>query len=479
MTRSCGAIMASLGLWLCTPAAAQDQGGVITAITVQGSQRIEPDTVRSYVGLAIGDRYTPEALDAAFKRLFATGLFADVTIRSLAGRIEITVVENPIINRIVFEGNKAIKNDDLNEEVRLQPRQVYTRAKVRADVQRIIELYRRKGRFAASVEPKIIQLEQNRVDLVFEIAEGQKSRVRQINFIGNRDFSDSDLRGEIATRESRWWRLFTSNDTFDPDRMAFDREKLRQFYLQQGYADFRVISAVAELTRDRKDFYITFTLEEGEIYDFGEINVESQIRDLKPELLKHLLLTRSGKRYNAKLIEDSVEALTNFAGLGGYAFVDIRPRVRRDRENRKMNITFQVLEAPRVYVERINIYGNVRTLDNVVRREFRLAEGDAFNTVKLERSKQRIQSLGFFQEEMEIERIQGSTPDKIILEVNVEERATGELSLGAGFSSLENFLFDFSIRERNLLGRGQELRLGATISSRRKQVDIGFTEPYF
>ncbi len=478
MACSCGAIALSLAL-MAAPMALAQETGVINSINVEGSQRIEADTVRSYIGLSVGDQYSPAALDAAFKRLFATGLFADVTIRSQAGRITVNVVENPIINRIVFEGNKAIKNDDLNEEVRLQPRQVYTRAKVRADVQRIIELYRRKGRFAASVEPKIIQLEQNRVDLVFEIAEGQKSRVRKINMIGNRDFSDGDLRGEIATRESRWWRLFTSNDTFDPDRMAFDREQLRQFYLQEGYADFRVISAVAELTPDRKDFYITFTIEEGEIYDFGEISVESQIRDLTPEMLQPLVLMKSGKRYNAKLIEDTVEVLTNFAGLGGYAFVDIRPRVRRDREGRKMNITFHVLEAPRVYVERVNVYGNVRTLDQVIRREFQLAEGDAFNSVKLERSKQRIESLGFFQEGIEIERVQGSAPDKIILEVNVEERATGELSLGAGFSSLENFLFDFSIRERNLLGRGQELSLGATISSRRKQIQVGFTEPYF
>lgn len=455
------------------------QAGTIDAITIVGNQRIEADTVRTYVGLNIGDSYDQEIIDAAFKRLFSTGLFADATIRAVGGQVEISVIENPIINRVVFDGNKALKNDKIGEEVRLTPRQVYTLPKVRADVQRIIELYRRSGRFAAIVEPKIIELEQNRVDLIFEISEGEKTGVRKISFIGNKEFSDGDLRGEMATKQSRWWNIFTSNDTYDPDRLAFDRELLRQFYLTEGYADFRVISAVAELTPDREDFYITFTIEEGEVYDFGIIDVESEIRDLKAEALTPFLLPREGRRYNARLIEDTIESLTNTAGLLGYAFVDIRPQIRRDREERKMNITFRILEAPRVYVERINVYGNTRTLDDIVRREFRLQEGDPFNSARVERSKQRIQSLGFFQEELEIEQIPGSAPDKVVLEVNVEERATGELSLGAGFSSLENFLFDFSIRQRNFLGRGQDVSVGFQLSSFRRQVNLSFTEPYF
>lgn len=464
-----------------TPAVAQEQAqtGTVISITVVGNQRIEADTIRTYVGLNIGDAYDQEIIDAAFKRLFATGLFADATIRASEGRVEVNVVENPIINRVVFDGNRALKDDKLREEVRLSPRQVYTLPKVRADVQRIIELYRRSGRFAAIVEPKIIELEQNRVDLVFEIAEGEKTGVRQINFIGNRKFSDGDLRGEMATKQSRWWNIFTSNDTYDPDRLAFDRELLRQYYLTEGYADFRVISAVAELTPDREDFYITFTIEEGEVYDFGEVDVESEIRDLKPEALRPFLQPREGDRYNARLIESTIESLTNTAGLLGYAFVDIRPQIRRDRETRKMNVTFRILEAPRVYIERINIYGNTRTLDEVVRREFRLQEGDPFNSSRVERSKQRIQSLGFFQDELEIQQIPGSSPDKVILEVNLEERATGQLSLGAGFSSLENFLFDFSISQNNFLGKGQSLSVGFTLSSFRRQVQLSFTEPYF
>lgn len=460
------------------PAAAQTSG-VLRSITVQGNQRIEADTVRSYVGLVPGTAYDQDTIDGAFKRLFATGLFADVVIRVRAGDVVVSVVENPIINRVVYEGNKALDDDELSEEVRLRPRTVYTRSRVRADVQRIVELYRNKGRFGAVIEPKVIELPQNRVDLIFEISEGEKTGIRSINFLGNRKFSDGDLRDEVATKEKRWWKFFGSNDTYDPDRLAYDREVLRQFYLTEGYADFRVISAVAELTPDRRDFFLTFTVEEGEVYDFGEVLVESDIRDLKPEVLERLVPMETGDRYNARLIEDTIESMTNAAGLFGYAFVDIRPRIQRDKKNRLMNITFQVLEAPRVYVERININGNVRTKEDVIRREFRLQEGDPFNLSRVERSKQRIQSLGFFQEELEIEQLPGSTPDKVVLEVNVEERATGSLSLGAGFSSFENFLFDFRIQQRNFLGRGQNLSVGLTLSSRRTQIDLGFTEPYF
>lgn len=470
--------VASIGAGVIAPAYAQ-QSGVLRSVTVQGNQRIEAETVRTYVGLVPGSGYDQDTIDGAFKRLFATGLFADVVIRVRAGDVVVTVVENPIINRVVYEGNKALDNEELSEEVRLRPRTVYTRSRVRADVQRMVELYRNKGRFGAIIEPKVIELPQNRVDLVFEISEGEKTGIRSINFLGNRRFSDGDLRDEVATKEKRWWKFFGSNDTYDPDRLAYDREVLRQFYLTEGYADFRVISAVAELTPDRKDFFLTFTVEEGQVYDFGEVKVESDIRDLKPELLENLIPMETGDRYNARLIEDTIESMTNAAGLFGYAFVDIRPRINRDKQNRVMNITFQVLEAPRVYVERINIFGNVRTKEDVIRREFRLQEGDPFNLSRVERSKQRIQSLGFFQEALEIEQLPGSTPDKVVLEVNVEESATGSLSLGAGFSSFENFLFDFRISQRNFLGRGQNLSVGLTLSSRRTQIDLGFTEPYF
>jgi outer membrane protein insertion porin family len=461
------------------PTVAPQPMSTVRAVVVQGNERLEADTVRSYVGLAPGDQYDRERLDQALKTLYATELFADATIRDDAGTLVVQVRENPVINRIVLEGNKRIKEDKIREEIRLAPRQIFTRSKARADVSRILEVYRRSGRFAANVEPKIVQLDQNRVDVVFEIDEGPKSKVRQINIIGNTKFSDGDLIDEGATRPSRWWRIFTSNDTYDPDRMAFDQQKMRQFYLTQGYADFRVVSAVAELTPDRRDFIITYVVEEGERYKFGDVELESKIRDIKPETFKALIPFKEGDWYNAKAIEDTVDGLTETAGLLGYAFADVRPQFRRDKDTRQMNITFVINEAPRVYVERIDINGNVRTKDKVIRREFRLAEGDAFNSVKVKRSRDRIESLGYFQDNFEIEQKPGSGPDKVILEANVEEKATGELQVSAGFSSIERFLLNLSIAERNFLGRGQTLRASVNYSSFSRSVELGFTEPYF
>ena len=454
------------------------QSFVISNIEVRGTQRIEPDTVRSYLTVAPGDTYSKAAVDDSLKALFATGLFSDVSVSRRGDALIVQVVENPIINRIAFEGNKHLKDKKLKDEVKLRPRVVYTRAKVRADVQRMLELYRRSGRFAAHVDPKVIQLPQNRVNLVFEISEGPKTKISKINFIGNHRFSDGDLRDKIATRESRWWRFLTSNDTYDPDRLAYDRELLRKFYLSKGYADFHVISAVAELSPDKKEFFITFVVEEGVLYHFGKIDVESEIRDLNPDLLRPLVKTKSGKKYNAKLIDDTIEDMTEAAGEKGYAFVDIRPRVRRNKKERLINVTFRVLQAPRVYVERIDIHGNVRTLDRVVRREFRLVEGDAFSTSKIRRSRQRIKALGFFKD-ANIEQLPGTTKDRTIVDVSVQEQSTGELSLNVGFSSTENFIAGFGISERNLLGKGQSVRANFSISSIRTQIDLGFTEPYF
>jgi len=456
----------------------QAGGGVIDGIAVRGNERIEPATVVSYLTVRPGDPFDPEMLDESLKRLFNTGLFADVSFSRQGNTLIINVTENPIINRIIFDGNDSLDNEELGGEVELRPRLVFTRAKVRADVERMLTLYRRSGRFAAVIEPKVVQLPQNRVDLIFEISEGPKSKIRRVNFIGNKVFSDSDLRDQLATQEARWWKIFASNDSFDPDRQAFDREQLRRFYLNNGYADFRVVSAVAELTPDRQDFIVTFVVEEGEVYHFGEVKIESEIRDVDPSFFRAFLGMRAGDLYSLDAVTNSVDRLTNAAGVLGYAFVNIRPEPRKDRAANTLDITFRVLEAPRVYVERIEIHGNVRTRDEVIRREFRLVEGDAFNLSLMERSRQRIRQLGYF-EEVEIEQLPGSQEDRIILDTNVEEQATGELSVSAAFSSLENFIFQFAIRERNLMGKGQDLRLNFSLSSLRQQIDIGFTEPFF
>jgi len=450
---------------------------VLDRVRVEGNQRIEADTIRSYMQLNPANLFDPASIDRSLKALFATSLFADVTIRRERDGLIVAAVENPIINRVAFEGNKRINDKTLEQEVQLKARVVYTRSKVQADVQRLVQVYRRSGRFSATVEPKVVQLPQNRVDLIFEIDEGPVTGIRRINFIGNKKFDDERLRRAIATKESRWYRFFSSDDTYDPDRLTLDREMLRKYYLARGYADFRVVSAVAELTPDQADFFVTFSIEEGELYKFGKVEISTELKNLEPSRLRALLRTLEGEVYNAESIDKTIEDLTFEVGKLGYAFVDIKPRVRRDRESRTIAITYEINEGPRVYVERINITGNVRTLDKVVRREFRLAEGDAFNTAKLRRSRQRIRGLGFF-DKVEVTQARGSTPDRTIINVEVQERSTGEISFGAGFSSTEAVIGDVSLRERNLLGRGQDLRVGVTASFKRQQTDASFTEPY-
>jgi outer membrane protein insertion porin family len=462
------------------PAQAQQAqpGGVIRRVLVEGNQRIEPSTITSYLLVHPGETFDPERIDLSLKTLFATGLFADVQIEQRESDLVVSVIENPIINRVIFEGVNALKEDDLENEVQAKPRSVFTPARAQADVQRIIELYRRSGRFAAQITPQVRELDQNRVDLIFEVDEGPVTGVRDINFIGNEEFSDRTLRDAIVTTESSWWNFFSSNDNYDPDRIEYDREQLRQYYNNRGYADFRVVSAVAELTPDQKDFYITFTVDEGEKYEFGDIHVETQLDRLPPEMLLAAVPIRQGAEFKGDQIEDAIDAMTYVAGTVGYANVDITPEVVRDSQNRVVNITFVVNEGPRVFIERIDVVGNTRTVDSVIRREMRVSEGDAFNRVLLDRSRQRIQALGFFGD-VKVEEAPGSLPDRSVVTVTVEEESTGELAFAAGFSSTENLLFDVSVTERNLRGRGQFLRLRASTSSQRQQVDIRFTEPRF
>ncbi len=450
----------------------------IQSITVTGAQRLEPDTIRSYIKLRIGQPYTQVTADMALKDLFATELFSDVQISNNQGAVTIAVKENPVINRIILEGNKRLKEEKILPEIKLAPRQIFTRSKVRADVARIIELYKRQGRFAAEVEPKMVLLDQNRVDIVFEISEGPKSKVRKINIIGNDQFSDGELRGEMVTKQTGLTKVFSSGTSYDPDRMAFDQQKMRQFYLTKGYADFRIISAVAELTPDKKDFILTYVVEEGQRYKFGDVKVESQLRDFDGDRLAAQLPMKKGDWYNAKLVEDTIDRLNETAGTFGYAFADVRPSYDRNKDDLSMGITFQIAEAPRVYVERIDVNGNTLTQDKVVRREFRLAEGDAFNTLQVKRSTARINSLGYFQEKFEVEQKQGSAPDRIILEANVEEKPTGELQLSAGYSSLEKLIFQGSIQQRNFRGRGQTIGLSLSYSNYSKSAEVSFTEPY-
>ncbi len=474
-------------LWSPVPAAAQfpttvsgaPSGPPIDRIAIEGTQRIDPDTVRTYMVVREGDPYNAARVDQSLKNLFETGLFADVSIRRQGNGLMVQVVENPIINRIAFEGNRRIDNEQLEAEIQLRPRVVYTRAKVQEDVQRILELYRRSGRFAVSVDPKVIRLDQNRIDLAFEINEGPSTTVRSISFVGNKKYSDSALREVIETSEEAWYRFLSSSDTYDPDRLTYDRELLRRHYLSNGYADFQVKSAIAELSPDKEKFYITFTVEEGDRYRFGEVNLTTTLQDLDPEALREHLEIASDEWYDADNVEDSVQNLTDAVGSLGYAFVDVRPRMDRDRDNLTIDVTFDIQEGPRVFVERIDIQGNVRTRDEVIRREFSLAEGDAFNAAKLRRSRQRVQDLGFFEKVDVTNEPSPTAPDRTVVKVAVEEKSTGEVSFGVGWSSSVGAIIEVGLRERNLLGRGQDMKVSGTWAQRRSQLDLSFTEPYF
>lgn len=451
---------------------------MVAAIKVEGAQRLEPETVMSYLTLQVGQTATSATVSESLKALFATGLFQDIDIRMDGGTAIVKVSENPVVNKVVFEGNSEVKTEDLEKEVQLKPRLVYTLPRVQRDVQRLLDVYRRSGRFAVVIEPKLIRQEQNRVDVVFEIAEGARTGVKSISFVGNNHFGEGALRGVINTRESAWWRFFSNSDYYDPDRLNYDRDLLRKFYLNAGYVDFRILSANAELSPDKKNFFITFALEEGARYKLGAIKIVSQIKGLDGEKYRSQIITKSGDWYSAGEVERSVDLLTNAVDRLQHAFAEVAPDIDRHKDTQTIDVTYNIHEGPHVFVSRIQVEGNVRTMDKVVRREMTFAEGDAFNKTKMERSEQRIKDLGYF-EEVKVTPEEGPQPDQTVVKVAVKEKATGEISFGAGYSTTDGPLGDFSIREKNFMGKGQDVRFGATLSGRTQQYDISFTEPYF
>ncbi|MFN3931571.1 MAG: outer membrane protein assembly factor BamA [Brevundimonas sp.] len=462
-----------------TAQAAPEERVLVNRILVRGNQRIDQTTILSYLPIQAGDTVDAAVLDVALRTLTRTQLFANVQLGVQPnGDLVVEIVENPIINQVVFEGNSALSETKLREEVTLAPRGIYTRARVQEDVGKIVELYRLSGRISATVTPKLVQLEQNRVDVVFEIDEGPETGVRAITFLGNTAYPDGDLQEVMVTKRSEWWRLFSSNDNYDPNRLDYDREQLRKFYTNRGYYDFRVLSAIAELAPDDSAFGITITLDEGDRYTFGDVEVVTENDRLNPDFLKLLLPIRSGQLYESDKIESAVDALTFAAGSAGYAFVEIEPTYTANPETDTIDITFNIKEGQRVYVDRINVIGNTRTLDNVIRREMMLTEGDAFNRTLLERSRNNLRALGFFKE-VAVEESRGSAPDRSVVNVTVTEQPTGELSVGAGFSSVDSFVVNLGITERNFRGRGQNVVARVEWGSLRQQVDFRFTEPKF
>jgi outer membrane protein insertion porin family len=449
----------------------------VGSIVVEGSRRVEADTIRSYFKPGPGGRIGPEQEDEALKALVATGLFSDVRINHAGGRLVVTVVENPVINRVAFEGNKKAKDEQLNAEVQSKPRGTLSRPTVQADVQRIIEIYHRTGRFDVSVDPKIIELPNNRVDLVFEIREGEKTGIKDIRFVGTKAYSSSRLKDVIKTSESNILSFLQTTDIYDPDRVEADRDLLRRFYLKHGYADVRIVSAVGEYDPAKKGFIVTFTIDEGAQYRVGTIEVVSNVRAIDPSLLRSQLKLSEGSVYNADLVEKSVEAMTIQAAKHGYAFATVRPRGDRNFEAKTINLGFVVEEGARAYIERINIRGNTRTRDYVIRREFDLGEGDAYNRALIDRAERRLKNLNFFKT-VKITNEPGSAPDRVVINVDVEEQPTGEFSISGGYSTADGFIGEVSIADRNLMGRGNYAKASLSYGQYVRGFDLSFVEPF-
>ncbi len=457
-------------------AVAQTAGSIV----VQGNRRVEADTIRSYFRVAPGQRLDAGKIDEALKALYATGLFQDVQISpSAGGRVVVTVVENPVINRVAFEGNKKIKDEQLQGEVQSKSRGTLSRPAVQSDVQRIVEVYRRNGRFDVKVAPKIIELPNNRVDLVFEINEGDKTGVKKIIFVGNTAFGDTRIKDEIKTSETMpIFNFLQSADIYDPDRIEADRDLIRRFYLKKGYADVRVVSAVAVYDPEAKGFLVTFTIEEGQKYRFGTVDIQSNVAAVDPRSLYGRLRSAPGATYNAEAVEKSVENVAIEVARRGYPFASVRPRGDRNQETATINLVFTIEEGPRVYIERLNVRGNSRTRDYVIRREFDIGEGDAYNRALIDRAERRLKNLNYFKN-VKITNEPGSAPDRIVINVDVEEMATGELSVSGGYSTSDGFMAELSIGERNLLGQGQYARASIQYGQRVRGFELSYTEPYF
>ncbi|MGZ5804594.1 MAG: outer membrane protein assembly factor BamA [Xanthobacteraceae bacterium] len=447
-------------------------------IVVEGNRRVEAETIRSYFKPGPGGRIDAARIDAALKALYATNLFQDIRINQSGSRIIVTVVENAVINRVAFEGNHKAKDEQLQSELQSKPRGTYSKAVVQSDVQRIIDIYQRSGRYDVSVVPKIIELPNSRVDLVFEINEGAKTGVQRIQFVGNRAYSDYRLKDVIKTGQTDWFSWIKSNDFYDADRVEADRDLLRKFYLKNGYADVRVVSAAAEFDPDKKGFVITYTIDEGAQYRFGTVDIISTISNVDANALRPKLRMSPGGVYNADAIDKTVEDLTIDIAKRGYPFAVVRPRGERNFERHVVDLAFLIDEGPHTYVERINIRGNTRTRDYVIRREFDIAEGDAYNRALIDRAERRLKNLNYFKS-VKITNEPGSAPDRIIINVDVEEQSTGEFSFSGGFSSADGLLGEVSVGERNLLGRGQSVRAAVQYGTRARGFDFSFVEPYF
>jgi len=470
-----GGIALSVGVGVVPAGTAYAQ--TVNSIVVEGNRRVEANTIRSYFKPGPDGRIGPFQIDEAYKALIATGLFQDVRIQVSGGRIIVTVVENPVINRIAFEGNRQVKDEQLKLEIQSKERGTLSRPVVQSDVQRIVEVYRRSGRYDVRVNPVIIDLPNNRVDLVFEIAEGARTNVKTIEFVGNRAYSSYRLKEVIKTAESGILSFLQSGNVYDPDRIEADRELLRRFYLKHGYIDVRILAATVEYDPDLHGFVIRFMIEEGEQFRVGGVDVRSTVRALDPGIVRSRLRVSPGDVFNTEAVEKSVEDMTIEAARQGFAFVSVRPRADRVPEARQVNLAFTIEDGARVYIEQINIRGNIRTRDHVIRREFDVAEGDPYNRALIARAERRLKNLAYFKE-VKVTTEPGSAPDRVIINVTVEEQSTGEFSVAGGFSTADGFMGEVSIGERNLLGLGLYAKAAVQYGQHSSGYQLSFVEPY-
>lgn len=451
---------------------------LVKKIEVDGLQRVEKATVLSYLNIRQNSRVSQDKLDSSFKNLYDTGLFSDINFDTTSANVlRISVKENPIIGRRAFDGNDKIDDKILEEEVQLGPRSVYDKAKVQQDVQRILDVYRRTGRYSVTVEPKIIERKENRVDLIFEIDEGSAAKIDKINFLGNTHYTNSDLQDEIMSKESRWYRIFSSAENYDAEKMDYDKELLRRFYTSRGYADFYVQSAMAELSDDHKSFVLTFNLEEGPRYRVNKVLIKSNVEGIDTQDLYDDLEIEGCDWYNEQAVEKTISEITDLLGKKGFAFVDVSSELERDKQNGTVDVIFNINESERIFVNRINITGNSRTMDEVIRREFRLDEGDALNVSKLRASRRNIENLNYFGKiDIQTDIVDENKAD---LNVNVEEKSTGYFNVGIGYSTTNGALVRAGVTERNFRGTGQEVGVNMGVSQRNKDYTLSFTEPYF
>ena len=446
-------------------------------IKVEGLERVEPETVKSYINIKAEEPVNDEKLNAALKHLYATGLFEDVAIDVKDGTMFVKVSENPIISEVLFDGNDDVDDSMLESEIRLAPRSTYSRAKVQDDVRRIIDVYKRSGRYATVVNPEIIRRDQNRVDLIFNIDEGPLAVIDKINFIGNEHYSAKELQEVLMSKESRWYRIFSSAENYDAEKTNYDKELLRRFYLKKGYADFRVVSAIAELSPDKKSFTVTFVVDEGKKYNVTDVDIVSEIADVNAEDYKDFIEVETDEKYDSEAIDETVTALTDELGKKGYAFVEVVPDVNKNTATGEADITFRIKEGSRFFIDRINIKGNTNTHDKVIRRELRINEGDAFNASKIKDSRRNVENLDYF-EKVEIT----TTPkdnNRADLDIEVKEKSTGYFNVGIGYSTVNGALVRTGITENNFRGLGQRLGFDVAVSQKSQDFDVSFTEPYF